>query len=124
MNNTHHKLHTHFVLVICSNFHALLDIRRHNKGSHGIHKIGKTVRMSYDIFKRSYTLRHWIEANKLCGRAHRLYDAAPLIMCYTQHALHTCINTEINHIRHIIKNQCIQKRIKVIYMFIQRRIYL
>ena len=44
-----------------------------------------------------------IEANKFYDRAHRLYDAAILTWCYTQHALRPYIDSEINHIRHFIK---------------------
>ena len=44
-----------------------------------------------------------IEANKFYDRAHRLYDAALLTRCYTQHALRPYIDSKINHIRHFIK---------------------
>ena len=44
-----------------------------------------------------------VEANKCYDRAHRLYDAAILTRCYTQHALRPYIDSEINHIRHFIK---------------------
>ena len=44
-----------------------------------------------------------IEANKFYDRAHRLYDAAILTRCYTQHALRPYIDSKINHIRHFIK---------------------
>ena len=44
-----------------------------------------------------------IEANKFYDRAHRLYDAAILTRCYTQHALRPYIDSEINHNRHFIK---------------------
>ena len=40
-----------------------------------------------------------IEANKLYDRAHRLYDAALLTRCYTQHAHRPYIDSEINHTR-------------------------
>ena len=36
-----------------------------------------------------------IEADKNYDRAHRLYDAALLIRCYTQHALRPYIDSEI-----------------------------
>ena len=36
-----------------------------------------------------------IEANKFHDRAHRLYDAALLTRCYTQHALRRYIDSEI-----------------------------
>ena len=41
-----------------------------------------------------------IEDNKFYYRAQRLYDAAILTRCYTQHALRPYIDSEINHIRH------------------------
>ena len=50
-----------------------------------------------------------IEANKFYDRAHRLYDAAILTRCYTQHALGLDIYSEINHIRHFIKIQFVNK---------------
>ena len=50
-----------------------------------------------------------IEANKFYDRAYRLYDAAILTWCYTQHALRPYIDSEINHIRHFIKIQFVNK---------------
>ena len=55
-----------------------------------------------------------IEANKFYDRAHRLYDAALLTRCYTQHALRSYIDSEINHIRHFIKIQFVNKRMEFI----------
>ena len=55
-----------------------------------------------------------IEANKFYDRAHRLYDAAILTRCYTQHALRPYIDSEINHIRHFIKIQFVNKGIEFI----------
>ena len=55
-----------------------------------------------------------IEANKFYDRAHRLYDAAILTWCYTQHALRPYIDSEINHIRHFIKIQFVNKGIEFI----------
>ena len=55
-----------------------------------------------------------IEANKLYDRAHRLYDAAILTQCYTQQALMPYIDSEINHIRHFIKIQFVNKGIEFI----------
>ena len=55
-----------------------------------------------------------IEANKFYDRAHRLYDAALLIWCYTQHALQPYIDSEINHIWHFIKIQFVNKGIEFI----------
>ena len=55
-----------------------------------------------------------IEANKFYDRAHRLYDTALLTWCYTQHALRAYIDSEINHIRHFIKIQFVNKGIEFI----------
>ena len=55
-----------------------------------------------------------IEAYKFYDRAHRLYDAAILTRCYTQHALRPYIDSEINHIRHFIKIQFVNKGIEFI----------
>ena len=55
-----------------------------------------------------------IEAYKFYDRAHRLYDAAILTRCYTQHALQPYIDFEINHIRHFIKIQFVIKGIEFI----------
>ena len=56
----------------------------------------------------------YIEANKFYDRAHRLYDAAMLTRCYTQHALPPYIDSEINHIRHFSKIQFVNKGIEFI----------
>ena len=55
-----------------------------------------------------------IEANKFYDRAHRLYDAALLTQCYTQHALWQYIDCKINHIRHFIKIQFVNNGIEFI----------
>ena len=55
-----------------------------------------------------------IEANKFYDRAHRLYDAAILTRCYTQHALRLYIDSKINHTRHFIKIQFVIKGIEFI----------
>ena len=55
-----------------------------------------------------------IEANKYYDRAHRLYDAAILTGCYTHYALRPYIDSEINHIRHFIKIQFVNKGIEFI----------
>ena len=49
------------------------------------------------------------EANEFYDRTNRLYDAALLTMCYTQHALRPIIDSKINHIRHFIKIHFIDK---------------
>ena len=55
-----------------------------------------------------------IEANKFYDRPHRLYNAALLTRCYTQHALRPYIDCKINHIRHFIKIQLVKKVIEFI----------
>ena len=55
-----------------------------------------------------------IEAKKFYDRAHRLYGAAILTRCYTQHALRPYIDSEINHIKHFIKIQFVNKGIEFI----------
>ena len=96
---------------ICS----LLDIPKRNKRLQGIRKSGNLKRKNRHalslsdlsitliqsgrhmalslLVKRSISsLRNFdIEANKLYDRAHRLYDAALLTRCYTQHSLHPYI---------------------------------
>ena len=42
------------------------------------------------------------ESNKLYDRINRLYAAALLTRCYTQHALRPVTDSKINHIRHFI----------------------
>ena len=49
------------------------------------------------------------EANKFYDRTNRVYDAALLTGCYTQHALRPVIDSKINHIRHFIKIPFINK---------------
>ena len=44
-----------------------------------------------------------IEANRFYDRYHQMYEAALLTRCYTQHALHLLIDSEINHKSHFIK---------------------
>ena len=56
----------------------------------------------------------YIEAYRLYDRAHRHYDAVVLTRCYTQHALQPYIDSEINHIRHFIKIQFVNKGIEFI----------
>ena len=55
-----------------------------------------------------------IETNKFYDRAHQFYDATLLTRCYTQHALWPYIDSEINHIRHFIEIQCVNKGIEFI----------
>ena len=50
-----------------------------------------------------------LDTNKFNDRTNRLYDAALLTRCYTQHALRPVIDSKINHIRHFIKIPFINK---------------
>ena len=50
-----------------------------------------------------------IEAYKFYNKARRLYDAALLTLCYTQHALQPYIDSKTNRIRHFIKIQIVNK---------------
>ena len=49
------------------------------------------------------------KAKKFYDRYNKLYDAALLIRCYTQHALRPVIDSKINHVRHFIKIPFINK---------------
>ena len=117
---------------------SLLDIRKRNNRSHGKRKNGNLKRKNKHVLTLSelsiilkHSGRHMalsrlvtlsisslctldIEANKFYDRAHRLYDAAILTRCYTQHALRPYIDSEINHIRHFIKIQFVNKGIEFI----------
>ena len=119
-------------------FFSLLDIRKRNNRSHGKRKNGKFKMQNKHILtlsELSTISKHYgrhmallrlvtlsisslrnldIEANKFYDRAHRLYDAAILTRCYTQHALLPYIDSEINHIRHFIKIQFVNKGIEFI----------
>ena len=84
----------------------------------------KTFRLIYDLFNMSFSrlvtlpisllCNLDIEANKFYDRTHQLYDAALLTRCYNQHALWSYIDFEINHIRHFIKIQYVNKGIEFI----------
>ena len=54
------------------------------------------------------------EANKFYDRSNRLYGAALLTRCYTQHTLRPVIDSKINHIRHFIKIPFIHKVLEFI----------
>ena len=101
-------------------FFSLLDLHKRNKRSHGKRKNGNLKRKNIYVLTLSelsiilkhsgrhmalsrletlsiYSLRNLdIEANKFYDRAHRLYDAAILTRCYTQHALRPYIDSKIN----------------------------
>ena len=55
-----------------------------------------------------------IEAYRFYDRNHQMYDAALLIICYTQHALRPLIDSDVNHKRHFIKIPFIDKGIDFI----------
>ena len=55
-----------------------------------------------------------LEANKLKGRANKLYRAALLTRCYVQHFLSPYIISEVNHKRHFSKILFINKGIEFI----------
>ena len=55
-----------------------------------------------------------IEAYRFYDKNHQMYEAALLTRCYTQHALHPLIDSEINHKRHFIKFPFINKGIDFI----------
>ena len=116
---------------------SLLDIKIHNKRSHGKHKNGnfkqkhKTVLSLLDLYILLNSGRHQMlsklaslsisslrkldnEANKFYDRKHDLYEAAHFTRCCTQHALRPYIDSEINHIRHFIKIPFINKVIEFI----------
>ena len=117
-------------------FFSLLDIGKCNKRSHGRrenenlkHKIRHDLTLSDLTFNLKHSGRHmalprlvtlsisplhnWdIEANKFYNRAHRLYDATLFTRFYTQHPLLPHIDSEINHIRHFIKIQFVDKGIE------------
>ena len=64
------------------------------------------------------------EANKFYDSTHQLYDAALLTRCYTQHALHPYIDSEINHKRHFIKIPFINKEWNLLVCLVFLRINL
>ena len=68
------------------------------------------------LVSRSISSLHNLDigANKFYDRAHRVYDAALLTRCYTKHALWPYIDSKINHIRHFIKIQFVNKVIEFI----------
>ena len=117
---------------------SILDIHKRNNRSHGKCKNGIFKRKNKHVLTLSelsiilkHSGRHMalshlvtlsissvrnldIEANEFYEKAHRLYDAAILTRCYNQHALWPDIDSEINHIRHFIKIQFVNKGIEFI----------
>ena len=110
---------------------SLLEFRKQTARSHGIKKTGNCKRKrrvqklancalrdlatKLDVHGRHCMLSYLsslpisvlrsldTEANKFYDRTNRLYDAALLTRCYTQHALRPVIDSKINHIRHLSK---------------------
>ena len=110
---------------------SLLEFRKRTAGSQGIKKNGNCKRKSrvqklanctlrdlatkLDVHGRHCMLSYLsslpisvlrsldTEANKFYDRTNRLYDAALLTRCYTQHSLRPVVDSKINHIRHFIK---------------------
>ena len=54
------------------------------------------------------------EADKFYDISNRLYDAALLTRCYTQHTPRPVIDSKINHVRHFIKIPYINKGMECI----------
>ena len=50
-----------------------------------------------------------IMTNRFYDIKHQMYEAALLTRCYTQHALHPLIDSEINNKRHFIKIPFVNK---------------
>ena len=91
---------------ICFNSSELSIILKHS---------GRHIALSLLVTFSISSLRNLdIEANKFYDRAHRLYDAAIPTQCYTQNAFWPYIDYEINHIRHFIKIQFVNKGIEFI----------
>ena len=115
----------------------LLEFRKRTARSHGIKKNGNCKRKSrvqklanctlrdlaakLDVHGRHCMLSYLssllisvlrsldTEANKFYDRTNRLYDAALLTRCYTQHVLRPSNDSKINHIRHFIEIPFINK---------------
>ena len=124
---------------------SLLEFRKRKTRSHGIKKNGNCKRKSrvqklanctlrdlatkLDVHGRHCMLSYLssspisvlrslgTEANKFYDRTTRLYDAALLTRCYTQHALRPVIDSKINHLRHFIKIPFINKGMDFILIY-------
>ena len=125
--------------LILIGFFSLLDICKRYKRYHGKHKNGNLKCKNKHVLTLSdlsITLKHSgqhmalsrlvtfsisslrnldIEAYNFYDRTHRIYDAALLTQCYTQHALRPYIDSKINHIRRFIKIQFVNKGIEIIH---------
>ena len=120
---------------------SLLEFRKRTARSHGIKKNGNCKRKSRVQQLANCTLRdlaakldvhgrHMLsylislpitvlrsldtEVNKFYDRTNRLYDAALLTRCDTQHALRPVIDSKIDHIRHFNKIRFINKGMDLI----------
>ena len=81
--------------------------------------LGHMKKMEHKIplkVKTPFTKPCWqIPPGTVSGKLFRqMYEAALLTRCYTQHALHPLIDSEINHKRHFIKIAYINKGIDFI----------
>ena len=111
---------------------SLLEFRKRTARSHGIKKNGNCKRKTRVQKLANCTLRDLAakldihgrylsslpisvlrsldtEAYKFYDRTNRLYDAALLTRCYTQHPLRPVIDSKINHVGHFIKIPFINK---------------
>ena len=127
-------------------FFSLLEFRKRIARSHGIKKNGNCKRKSrvqklanctlrdpagkLDVHGRHSMLSFLsslpisvlrsldIEANKFYDGSNRLYNAALLIRCYTQHALRPVIDSKIYHIRYFIKIPVINKGMDFFFIYL------
>ena len=75
-----------------------------------LNQSGRHMKLSCLVTLAISSLRNLdIEASTFFDIAHRLYYAAILTRCYTQHALRPYIDLVIDHIRHFIKVQFVNK---------------
>ena len=101
---------------------SLLEIRKRKRRSHGKRQKGNDKRKRCAAQKSSTSLynlssklrehgRHAMLSflSSLQSRSYQMYEAALLTKCYTQHALHPFIDSEINHQIHFIKIPFINK---------------
>ena len=117
---------------------SFLDVRKRNGRSRGKRKNGilkrkckKTVWTLADLYKIVKSGFHQMisklsslssdslrilddEANKFYDRKYDFYQRALLTRCYTQHAVRPYVDSEMNHIRHLIKIPFINKGIDFI----------
>ena len=98
--NGHFKPKTHVKKLANS-------VLRYLAGKLDVH--GRRCLLSYLSSSNSVLRSLDTETNKFYDRSNRIYDAALLTRCYTQHALRPVIDPKINHVRHFIKISFINK---------------